>query len=85
MRGKELSARIYNGMSHMSYLAPLDERRLCSLHKDPVILLQSGSVDIHYTWNVTHTIERETKMWVLAQHIPLLTHILMLDNAAFPK
>lgn len=68
----------------MGEFTPLDEEELLNLHSDPIILLQAGPVQTHYTWNGTCTIERGEKVGVLVWHIPPPVHLLTPDSAAFP-
>lgn len=49
-----------------SYFAPLGEEEPHNLHWDPIVLLQAGLVEIHYTLNGTHTTERGEKVRVLS-------------------
>lgn len=49
----------------VSYLVPLGGEELLSLPWDPIVLLQAGPVEMHYTWNGTHTTERGEKVGVL--------------------
>lgn len=44
-------------MGHLSRMGVISGE-LLRLHWDPVALLQAGPVQMHYTWNGTHTTER---------------------------
>lgn len=67
----------------MCFFVPLDEGELLSLHWDLIVLLQTGPVEMCYTWNGTHTTERKEKVRVLVWHTPPLVHLIP-DGAAFP-
>lgn len=41
---------------------PLGEEEPLSLHWDLIVLLQTGPVETHDTWNGTHTTERGEKV-----------------------
>lgn len=41
----------------MGDFVPLGKRALLVPHWDPIILLQAGPTEMHYTWNGTCTIE----------------------------
>ena len=64
--------------------APLGERKLCNLLRDPIVLLQAGPAETHYTWNGTHTIERGEKVGVLVWYISPPVRLLMPEIAASP-
>ena len=68
----------------MSYFTPLGEAELLNLHWDPVVLLQAGLVETHYTRSGTCTIERGGKVGVLVWHILPLVRLLKPDSAASP-
>lgn len=57
---------------------------MSNIYWDPIVPLQTGPVEMHYTWNGTGTTERGEKVGVLVQHIPPLIHLLMPDSAASP-
>lgn len=52
----------------MSYFVPLGERDLLHLYWDPVVMLKVRPVEMHYTWNGAHPIERGKNMGVLVWH-----------------
>ena len=68
----------------MSYFSPLCEGELLNLHWDPVVLLQAGPVEMHYTWNGTYTIEsgEEVLLWHILHSPPV--HLLVPDSAPHP-
>ena len=60
----------------MSYFAALGEGELLSLHWEPIVLLQTGLVETHYTWNGIHPIEKGEKARVLFPRILPSDHLL---------
>ena len=50
-------------------LCTLGEEELLNLHGDPIILLQAGLVEMHYTWNRASTIGRGEKMGAVLWNI----------------
>ena len=63
---------------------PLGEEEPLSLHCDPIVLLQAGPVETHYTWNGTHTIEKGEKAWILVWHNLPPVYLLTSNSRASP-
>lgn len=69
-------------LAWVSYLVPLGEGELLNLHWDPIVLLQTGPIEMLCTWNGTLTIKRGEKVRVLAMHLLPPVHILTPDSVA---
>lgn len=76
--GEGLSTGTWNESSHQDgwvIFIPLDEGGLLNLYLNLIVLLQTGPLVMHYTWNGTYTIERGEQVRVLVWHIPPPVHL----------
>ena len=59
--------------------------RTLNLYGDPIVLLQAGLVEMHYSWKGTHAIKKGEKVRVLVWHIPPPVCLHMFGSASFPS
>ena len=71
-------------LTRMSELLYTTEGGLLSLHWNPIVVLQTGSVEAHYVWDGTCTTEIGEKVRIFVWHIPPLDHLLMPGSAPSP-
>lgn len=61
----------------MTYFVSLGKGELLYLHWNPIIHLQAGLIEMFYTWNEAHTIERGENVEALVWYIQPPVYLLM--------